>query len=477
MSADPGRRVLLLEAGPAYDPDAYPAEIRRQDLIGSDPDHDWGYQSEPSFIGRSIPLPRGKVLGGSTAINGAVAMRAPRVDHERWACEHDLDGWSWDDILPAFRRLERTSVGVDELHGRSGPFPIHQLGPDETSTMQRAFVDAAVAAGYPLVADFNGRDPFGASPYTMNTRMGNRLNTGMTILGVATRARPNLTIRAGVEVDCVLLDGQRATGVRLVGGEAILGGEIILSAGTYGSPAILLRSGIGPAADLRALGIAVAADLPVGQRLQDHPFYFTVWAAVRERVGLGIPPVGAILWARSKQATRDDLDIHITAVHYGDPASSPTGAIFMLAIANTRPSSVGSFRLRSRDPRVAPIIDLAFLKEQRDRAVLVDGVEIARDLAAREPLARLIHSELAPGPAANTRSKIEAKLAGTLDTYHHPTSTVPMGGDRDPSAVVDAAGRVRGIQTSGLSMPRSSPTSPRWPPTSRPSPRRSTSPQ
>jgi choline dehydrogenase len=446
LSQDSSRRVLLLEAGDAYAPDAYPDPVRRQDIIGGDDVHDWGYTSEPSFIGRSIKVPRGKVLGGSSAINGAVSMRAPRVDHDRWAREHGLEDWSWDDTLRAFQRAERTSAGADALHGRAGPFPIHQLGFEETSDMQRAFVEAAVAIGYPRVADFNGREPFGAGPYPMNTRMGSRLNAGMTYLDAETRSRPKLTIRCRAEVDSVILDGNRATGLRLIGGEQARGVEVILSGGTYGSPAILMRSGIGPADELHRLGIAVVADLPVGTRLQDHPFYFTMWAARKDKVGLGIPPVGAILWGRSRQAAPDDLDLHVTAVHYGDPATSPTGAIFMLAIANTRPVSVGSFRLRSRDPHVVPIIDLAFLKERRDREVLIDGVEIARTIAATEPLSNFIHSEMAPGSDADSRAKIEACLAGSLDTYHHPTSTVPMGGDRDPHAVVDGEGRVRGIR-------------------------------
>jgi choline dehydrogenase len=446
LSEDPKRRVLLLEAGENYEPDTYPDTVRRQDIIGGDDAHDWGYTSEPSFISRSIKVPRGKVLGGSTAINGAVAMRAPRVDHDRWAREHGLKGWSWSDTLNAFRRMERTSTGADALHGRDGPFPIHQLGMEEISDMQRAFVEAAVVAGYPRVTDFNGREPFGTGPYPMNTRMGNRLNSGMTYLDAETRLRANLTIRGGAEVDSVVLDGNQAAGVRLIGGEEVWAADVILSAGTYGSPAILMRSGIGPADDLRRLGIVVAADLPVGRRLQDHPFFFTVWAARKYRVGLGIPPVGAILWGRTRQATPADLDLHVVPVHYGDPANSPSGAVFMLAVGNTRPASIGSFKLRSRDPRVAPVIDLAFLKEQRDRDGLVDGVETARTLAATAPLSHLVDSEMVPGRGADTRAEIEASLAGSLDTYHHPTSTVPMGDDRDPQAVVDGEGRVRGIR-------------------------------
>jgi choline dehydrogenase len=197
---------------------------------------------------------------------------------------------------------------------------------------------------------------------------------------------------------------------------------------------------------LQKLRIPIVADLPVGRRLHDHPVYFTVWAANKDKVGLGIPPVGAILWARSQRAAPDDLDLHLVAVHYGDPATSPTGAIFMLAVANTRPVSVGSFKLRSRDPREAPIIDFAFLKEQRDRDILIDGIELVRSFAATAPLSEMVHSELVPGREHDTRAKIESCLAATLDTYHHPTSTVPMGGDGDASAVLDRQGRVRGIR-------------------------------
>lgn len=446
LTEDSTRRVLLLEGGSAYPPEAYPDAVRKQTLLGGDGAHDWGYSSEPGHIGRAIPLPRGKVLGGSSAINGAVAMRAPKADHDRWAASFGLTDWAHDETLAAYKRLERTSAGDDALHGRDGPMPIHQLGFEETSVMQRAFVAASAACGYPRVTDFNGLAPFGASPYPMNTRMGDRLNTGMTYLDRATRARPNLTIRDNVTVDRALFDGTRAIGVRLADGEEILAGDVILSAGSYGSPAILMRSGIGPAADLGDLNIPVLQDLAVGQRLQDHPFFFTAWAANKERMGLGTPPIGAILWARTKQAQPDDLDLHITAVHFGDQTASPTGAMFMLAIANTRPASVGSLRLASRDPNAAPIIDLAFLTEQRDRDGLIDGIEIARELAATDPLSQLVHSELSPGPQAQSRAQIEALLPTSLDTYHHPTSTVPMGTDQDETAVVDSEGRVRGVQ-------------------------------
>jgi len=314
--------------------------------------------------------------------------------------------------------------------GVLGPWPIHQLQDDEVSDMQRAFVASAQEAGFARVDDFNSDRPFGAGPYPMNNRMGQRLNTGMTYLSDAVRARPNLHILADTLVDRVEVSGGRVRAVILANGERIAGGEIVLSAGAYGTPAILLRSGIGPAADLRAQGIAVVADLPVGQRLQDHPFFYTVWAAHGDRLGLPVPPVGAILWARSSQ---------------GGPGSSPTGAIFMLALALTRPRSIGQLKLRDRNPATAPLINLNILGAAEDRKLMVEGIQMIRRIAGQGPLAEIIDQELVPGPAVATAAALEAALPTSLDIYHHPSSTAPMGGDDDPHAVTDYQGRVRGV--------------------------------
>jgi choline dehydrogenase len=279
----------------------------------------------------------------------------------------------------------------------------------------------------------------------MNNRMGQRLNTGMTYLSDVVRARPNLTIYSETLADRVEIENGRAQAVILADGERIAAGEVVLAAGTYGSAAILLRSGIGPAADLKALDIPLVADLPVGLRLQEHPFYFTVWAAHPDRLGLPIPPVGAILWTRSSRAGPGDGDLHVSAVHYGDPADSPTGAIFMLALALTRPSSIGSLKLQDRDPRTAPLIDLNILGTARDRKLMVEGIQLIRRIASQGPLSEIIAQELVPGPAAADAAALEAALPTALDIYHHPTSTAPMGGDGDPGAVTDYQGRVRGI--------------------------------
>jgi len=444
LSEDASRRVLLIEAGKAYAPDQYPDAVRLQTLIGGDPAHDWGYTSEPDFGGKAYPVPRGKVLGGSSAVNAGVAMRAPASDFERWT-KAGLPNWTHADVLPFYKRSERTASGQDAWHGRNGPWPIHQLQDDEVSDMQRAFIASAQQAGFDRTDDFNSDKPFGVGPYPMNNRMGQRLNTGMTYLSNGVRARPNLTIRSETLVDTVTVQNGRATGVRLVSGEHIAAGEVVLASGAYGSPAILLRSGIGPAADLRRLNIPLIADLPVGQRLQEHPFFFTIWAAHPEHLGLPVPPVGAILWTGSSGPGASDGDLQVSAVHYGDPHMSPTGAIFMLALALTRPQSTGSVKLRNRDPASAPHIRFNLLSAREDRLRLIEGVKMVRRIAATGPLSKMIAAELAPGPSVNDDAAIESALATSMDIYHHPTSTAPMGSDGDPHAVTDYQGRVRGI--------------------------------
>ncbi|HET6856925.1 MAG TPA: GMC oxidoreductase [Streptomyces sp.] len=444
LSEDPARRVLLLEAGPAYEPDAYPEEVASSSLLGAYTGHDWGYLSEPGHIGRSVAAYRGKVLGGSSAVNGSVAVRALPSDFARWS-RRGLKGWSYEDLLPAFKALESTEAGHDDLHGRTGPLPVRQLTREDLSPMERAFVDAALADGIRPVEDFNGTDPEGVGPYPMNVRNGVRVNTGMAYLTEEVRARPNLTLRADVLVDRVTFDDGRATGVVLADGTRVPAGEVILSAGTYGSAAILLRSGIGPAEDLDALGIPVVADLPVGLRLQDHPFYYNAYAAHPDRIGDQTPVIGAKVWTASSEAAEGELDLHLTATHLFDHSTSPTGVGFVIAVALVDPASQGTLTLASRDPQDPPRIDLNFLAEPGDRRRLTEGIKLARRLGATQPLAALVERELNPGPQAQSDAGIEASMLATLDTYHHPTSTAPMGPDDDPTAVTDRLGAVRGV--------------------------------
>lgn len=444
LTEDPACRVLLLEAGRAYTPESYPEAIRRQSNLGGDTAHDWGFISEPGWTGRAEALLRGKVLGGSSAINGAVAMRAPAGDFERWA-RKGLRGWSYEAALTFYEKLEITSHGTDTAHDRDGPFPIHQLAWEELSDMQRAFMASAEKLGYPRVNDFNDADPFGVAPYPMNTRVGERLNTGMTYLSAEVRLRKNLVIRTDALVDRIDIQKSQAHAVVLRGNERLIGGEIILTAGSYGSAAILLRSGIGPATDLEALEIPVIAELPVGTRLQDHPYFAISFSAHPERLGLPSPPIGAMLWAKSTLANPTDLDIQVTAVHPGHPASSPTGSVFTLGVANMRPDALGYVRLRDRRPETAPIIALNLLGEPQDRRRLIDGIALARSVVNEGPLRDIIAAELLPAPSLLHHEALEAALRHRVISYGHPTSSAPMGEDRDPRSVVDWQGRVHGV--------------------------------
>ncbi len=441
LSARTEHRVLLLEAGPAYAAWDYPRSIASSDFVGAATGSDWGYNTEPGFIGHAIAAFRGKVLGGSSAVNAGVAMRPRPQDMRNW----NLPGWSFDDLLPAMKLLEDSDSPNATLHSRGGPLPLRQLTQEDLSPMQRAFVQAAAANGLPVIEDFDGDAVNGAGPYPMNIVNGVRVNTGMAYLTNAVRARRNLTIRGNTMVDRVLFKARRTVGVRLANGGEIRAAEVILSAGTYGSAAILLRSGIGPADDLARLAIPVVTDLPVGRRLKDHPFYYNAYAAHPDRIGAQTPVVGAVVWTHSSTAKNGDEDLHISATHLFPHDQSPTGIGFVLAAGLTRPRSVGRLWLESTDPSVQPHIDLNFLADPLDRARLMEGVKLARRIGQTAPLAGLIHSELAPGAEAASDDAIQASIAATLDTYHHPVSTAPMGLAGDPAAVVDLQGRVHGL--------------------------------
>jgi choline dehydrogenase len=444
LSADPQRRVLLLDAGPDFAPNQYPSVLTDANIVAGSADFDWHYQTQDAArLGHDIPVPRGRVIGGSSAVNAAVAMRARPADFARWSAR-GIEGWTWPEVLAAYRAMENTPTGEDAFHGRSGPFPIRQRTAAENTPSMRAFVSAAESVGLPHVPDFNGLRQHGVGPYPLNVVDGVRINTGMAYLTVEVRKRANLTIRGGAEVDSVIIQNQRAVGVRLLGGEVVSGGEVILSSGAIGSPAILMRSGVGPSAHLAEIGIATVADLPVGERLQDHPFFYNVYALKTQAKAM-TPAAGAIAWTRSRQAAADDLDLHISATHLIDPKFSPTGAAIVLACAVTLPTSVGSLRLASRDARAAPRIHYNFFEQENDLDRMVEAVKLSRAIGLREPFANLIDHEMAPGNKINDDKALRQNIVANVAAYQHPTSTVPMGSVGDKSAVVDAWGAVRGV--------------------------------
>jgi choline dehydrogenase len=439
---DPNRRVLLLEAGPAYTPDEIPRELSDAEHVAA-PTFDWGYTARGGALTAEMAVPRGRALGGSSAVNAAIAIRARRQDVESWPT-HGLEGWPWDEVLESFKALENTDSGSDTYHGRTGPVSVRQRTYDELTPSLRGFIDASIADGYKHVDDFNGADPEGAGGCPVNIVDGVRQSSAVAYLTDEVRRRPNLTIVGNVVVDKVLFDGTTATGVISSTNEVYPAKEVVLSAGTYGSAAILLRSGVGPAHDLAQLGIATIADLPVGQHLQDHPIFYNAYALANNVIQMS-PAVGALLWFRSSLAKDDELDLHISATHLFDGSLSPTGGGIVLATAVVLPESVGTLRISTTDPNVQPLIDNNFLATERDRLRMLEAVMISRRLARGPVFGPLQSGELVPGDAVRDEALPEV-IAANLATYGHPTSTVPMGGPTDPAAVVDSVGAVRWVQ-------------------------------
>jgi choline dehydrogenase len=308
----------------------------------------------------------------------------------------------------------------------------------------RAFTDSAVALGFMRIEDFNGPHQHGVGIDPFNVVRGIRQSTATAYLPTAVRDRPNLVIRGECMVDRIEFAGRSARGVRLTDGRVLEADEVILSAGAYASPAILMRSGIGPAEHLGELGIAVLADLPVGERLLDHPFYYNRYV-LRPAAAAMHPVRGATLWTHSAESSEDELDLQITASNFDDD-ESPTGRLLVLAAAVMTPASVGCIRLQSRDPRMPPLIDYDLLADTRDQRRMLECVKLARRLAQTPPLADLIDRELAPGGEVASDDALLEVIRAELDTYHHGSGTVPMGGARDADAVVDPEGRLRNVE-------------------------------
>jgi choline dehydrogenase len=443
LSEDPTRSVLLLEAGTAYGVDGYPDDLRDPAHVPANPEHEWGFNARGGVASPQIDAARAKVLGGCSAHNATVAMRARPSDIRDWH-RHGLDDWTVEDVYETYREMENTPDGDDATRGRTGPFPIRQQKYVDLTSSLRGFIDAAVAEGFPLVEDFNGPNPSGVGGYPVNVVDGVRQNTGLVYLTEEVRHRPNLKISGNVLVDRVLFDGHRAIGVVTASGAELPAGEVILSGGSYGSPAILLRSGVGPAADLAELGIDVVGDLPVGQRLHDQPFYYNAYALKTDALDMR-PAVGAFLWRQSSEASDDELDMHIAVTHLMPPEYSPTGGAIALSVAVVKPDSRGTVTLRSRDPRQPPEIDCNFLAEDRDARRMLEGVKLTRKLGRNPALAQFLELEILPGDGVVGDEQLADAIASNLASYGHPAATAPMGGPEDPWAVVDSHGAVKGV--------------------------------
>ena len=445
LTEDPDTRVLLIEAGSVFSPGDYPEIIAKSDIVGAnfDPNFEWGYQSQPGYIGHPIHVLRGKVLGGSSSINGAAAVRALPGDFKRWAAE-GVKGWSWKEVFPYYLKMETSNMSDEKWHGHSGPFPITQFTKADISPLQLALIHAAVENGFKEITDFNAGEQHGTGPYPMNIVNGIRMNTGMTYLNDQVLKRPNLKVIGNVTTDKVLFDDSDAYGVQLADGRKFNADEVILSAGTYGTPAILMRSGIGPKQQLVNLDIPVVTDLPVGENLIDHPFYYNAYSVNPDTIGRQTPVIAVKIWTKSSYANEDELDLHITGTHLLPPDQSPTHAGFVLAVALTNPKSRGTFKLASKDPLAAPIIDLNLLAVEEDRKRILEGAKLARKIARSIQFKNMIVQELNPWQA-NNDDQIMESIKTTLDSYAHPFATAPMGPEESKTAVVDFQGRVHKV--------------------------------
>jgi choline dehydrogenase len=426
LSEDSNRNVVLLEAGRDVDRARVPADVA--DASCPTVAHDWGYAAE-TVDGRSVAVPRARLMGGCSSTNATAALRGAPSDYDEWAALGN-EGWAWADLLPFFCKLETDLDFADAWHGQDGPIAIRRATPEQIREHQLATLDAALELGVQPVEDHNRPGAVGVGLLPRNERWGVRMSTALTYLEPA-RERPNLTLRAHALVDCVVVQDGRARGVRLAGGETLDADEVVVSAGAYNSPSILLRSGIGSATDLRALGVDVVADLPVGANLMEHPLVSVDYAS---RAAPGLDWFQTAITCRSDHAGSDPYDLHLLP---GGPVETEPGQlVFIVLVGVMRPQSRGSVSLRSLDPAAPPRIVLGGLREAKDVARMVEGVERARELVRTPPLSGLlVGDELRPGPG-----DLEAAVLREVGVYHHASGTCAMG------SVVDNEGRVLGVE-------------------------------
>jgi len=444
------RDVILLEAGVDHpDPARLPADLR-DGTRNSMRSHDWGYTHRVNARQPlRFPFPRGRVVGGSSAVNTCIALRGVPEDYDEWAAR-GLPEWSWAHCLPAFKRLERDLDFADEHHGADGPIPIRRHPPDELVPWQRAFLEACTTLGLPRADDANRPGAEGASPHPMNKIGGERMGAARCYLTPAVRARPNLRILASTLVRRVLFEGRRAVGVEVESAGAVSvvrARRVVLCAGAIATPGVLLRSGVGPRAKVEGLGVALVADVPaVAQRLLDHPgAAFFLWPR-RGLCDTAHPLIQTGVRFRSRDGScPNDLQVQ--------PGSAAIFPRFSLPLVSMmchvgKPRGHGSLTFASADPRAAPDIRSALLDDPHDRALAVEALSLAYAITQQAPMRGLARVVWPPEPAVARPSALDGWVRGVCDSGYHPCGTAPMGADGDPDAAADGRGRVRG--TDGL---------------------------
>ncbi len=472
LSADGRNSVLLLEAGPKdtnlwiHVPLGYGKLFKEKTV-------NWMYQTEPEpgLDGRSVFQPRGKVLGGSSSINGLLYVRGQHEDYDRWR-QRGNAGWGYDDVLPYFRKAENQQRGADKYHGAGGPLPVSDWR--HADPLSEAFVVAAAQTGIPTNPDFNGASQEGAGFFQTTTQRGRRASTAYSYLRPA-KNRSNLHIETSALAQRILFEGRRARAIEYRQGGAVRTArarkEILVSSGAYNSPQLLQLSGVGPAELLKQHGIDMVLDAPgVGNDLQDHLQVRLVtrcsqpvtlndilnhpvrrvmagarYAAFRKGpLTIAAGTSGAFFKTNPRLAT-PDIQIHFlpfSTDRMGEKLHSFSA--FSASVCQLRPESRGSLRIKSADPAVPPEIRINYLATETDRTAFIEGFKILRKILAAPALKPYAVDEILPGPKVTSDEDILAFCRQTGSTVYHPTSTCRMG--NDPLAVVDQRLRVRGIE-------------------------------
>ncbi len=479
LTEDPSRKVLLLEAG-GSDRTRICRVPGMVSVIHTVPEvkkrFDWGYKTDPQagIIDRTIPYTRGKVMGGSSSINGMVFIRGHRTNYDGWAAD-GCPGWSYDDVLPHFKRLEDWEGDAGTLRGKGGPIQVSR--PTGISPVSEAFQSAVSGVtGAPILDDYNGAQQEGVGLFQLSARKGVRYSSSEGYLysqgGAATR--PNLTIKTGVMVERIVFEGDRATGVQVLEGgtsKTLSAAEIVVSGGAVGSPHLLMLSGVGPAAELRRHGIEVRADLPVGENLHDHMFFPMTFLApnaghrgtpwhffggmfkemITGGTWFGRSVFESVAFIRTAAAgAAPNLQLH--SLPWAYPESQDDSSVrpvvdlrpaFTLFATLIYPESRGALTLRSASPTDAPHIDPKFLASAADRKVMTDGAEICREIMKHASIRDQITGELSPGDKS-VGDMLNDEVHKRAFTVYHPVGTCRMGSD--DRAVVGPDLRVRGIR-------------------------------
>lgn len=479
LSREASRKVLLLEAGGK---DSYPMIHIPLGFafMMKNPKVNWCYETEPepNMHNRKIAWPRGKVLGGTSCINGMVYIRGQREDYDSWA-EDGNQGWSYDEVLPYFKRSEHKAEGANDYHGYGGPLWVEGVGTEEKMELADRFVQAAVQTGLPFNEDFNGPDQEGAGDYQRNIRKGRRQSSARTFLK-ACEKRPNLTIITGALTEKVLFEDKRATGVQFTRSSgknsqvtelALATGEVILCGGTVNSPQLLELSGVGDKQRLESLGIDLVQDLPgVGENMQDHltinvqqgidgiPTFYeeTRPLALLKNLakyfttgkGLLAHPAAQIgvFFRSSDEVERPDAQIH-----FAPAASEPdkngnlkTKPGTTATVCHLRPESRGSVHINSSDPMSYPTIRANYLDTEGDCKTMVAAFRRVREIFRAPALASNLGKEFAPGEQVQSDEEILSYIRAEAESVYHPVGTCKMG--TDDMAVVDERLRVRGLE-------------------------------